>query len=64
MERLEIKKNIQKPEDQNLSFRAFDLTQSNLKNYFEPHKKDHFCILMVQTGEIGIQIENQIFNLG
>ncbi len=64
MERLEIKKNIQKPEDQNLSFRAFDLTQSNLENYFEPHKKDHFCILMVQTGEIGIQIENQIFNLG
>jgi len=64
LERLEIKKNIQKPEDQNLSFRAFDLTQSNLENYFEPHKKDHFCILMVETGEIGIQIENQIFNLG
>jgi len=64
LESLEIKKNIQKPEDQNLSFRAFDLTQSNLENYFEPHKKDHFWILMVETGEIGIQIENQIFNLG
>jgi AraC family transcriptional activator of pobA len=64
LERLEIKKNIQKPEDQNLSFRAFDLTQSNLENYLEPHKKDHFCILMVETGEIGIQIEDQIFNLG
>ena len=63
MERLEIKKNIQKPEDQNLSFRAFDLTQSNLENYFEPHKKDHFCIFLVESGEIALQIEDQKFKL-
>jgi len=63
LERLEIKKNIQKPEDQNLSFRAFDLTQSNLENYLEPHKKDHFCIFFVESGEVGLQIEDQKFKL-
>ncbi|WP_228414801.1 AraC family ligand binding domain-containing protein [Chryseobacterium sp. G0201] len=63
MERLEIKKNIQKPEDQNLSFRVFDLNQSNLKDYLEPHKKDHFCILMVESGGLGLQIEDQTFKL-
>jgi AraC family transcriptional activator of pobA len=63
LERLEIKKNIQKPEDQNLSFRVFDLNQSNLKDYLEPHKKDHFCILMVESGGLGLQIEDQTFKL-
>lgn len=63
MKRLEIKKNIQKPEDQNLSFRAFDLSLSNLENYLLPHKKDHFCILMLESGEIEIQIEDQKFKL-
>ncbi len=63
MKRLEIKKNIQKPEDQNLSFRAFDLSLSSLENYLLPHKKDHFCILMLESGEIEIQIEDQKFKL-
>lgn len=63
MKRLEIKKNIQKPEDQNLSFRAFDLNLSSLENYLLPHKKDHFCILMLESGEIEIQIEDQKFKL-
>lgn len=63
MERLEIKKNIQKSEDQNLSFRAFDLTPSNLETYLEPHKKDHFCIFLVESGEMELQIEDQKFKL-
>lgn len=63
MNRLEIKKNIQKPEDQNLSFRAFDLTPSDLETYLQPHKKDHFCIVLVESGEIGLQIEDQTFKL-
>ena len=63
MERLEIKKNIQKPEDHNLSFRTFDLTESNLKDYLQPHKNDHFCIFLVESGEIGLQIEDQVFKL-
>ncbi len=63
MDRLEIKKNIQKPEDQNLSFRAFDLTPSDLETYLQPHKKDHFCIVLVESGEIGLQIEDQTFKL-
>lgn len=63
MQRLEIKKNIQKPEDQNLSFRAFDLTELNLKDYLQPHKNDHFCIFVVESGEIGLQIEDHTFKL-
>lgn len=63
MKRLEIKKNIQKPEDKNLSFREFDLSLSSLENYLLPHKKDHFCILMLESGEIEIQIEDQKFKL-
>lgn len=63
MKRLEIKKNIQKPEDKNLSFREFDLSLSSIENYLLPHKKDHFCILMLESGEIEIQIEDQKFKL-
>jgi len=63
LKRLEIKKNIQKPEDKNLSFREFDLSLSSIENYLLPHKKDHFCILMLESGEIEIQIEDQKFKL-
>jgi AraC family transcriptional activator of pobA len=63
LDRIEIKKNIQKPEDQNLSFRVFDLTKSNLEDYLQPHKKDHFCIMMIESGEIGLQIEDHKFKL-
>ena len=42
MKKLEIKKNIQKLEDKNLSFRVFELNEENLNQYLKPHKKDHF----------------------
>lgn len=32
MKKLEIKKNIQKLEDKNLSFRVFELSEENLAN--------------------------------
>lgn len=63
MKRLEIKKNIQKPEDRNLSFRVFNLDKENLECYLQPHKKDHFCIIIVEAGKINIQIEEKIHQL-
>lgn len=58
--KLEIKKNIQKEEDKNLSFRAFDLTAENLKSYLKPHKKDHFFIIVIENGNLQIQIEDKV----
>ncbi|WP_286967288.1 helix-turn-helix domain-containing protein [Flavobacterium sp. UBA4854] len=63
MKRLEIKKNITKKEDESLSFRVYDLNKENLKNYLEPHKKDHFCILMVESGAIQLHLEEEIIHL-
>lgn len=63
MDRIEIKKNIQKPEDHNLSFRVFELKETNLTGYVKPHKKDHFCIILVKFGEIGLQIEDRELKL-
>jgi len=63
VKRLEIKKNIQKPEDKNLSFRAYDLKKEHLENYLQPHKKDHFCIFVVQSGKIELRIEDKIHYL-
>lgn len=61
--RLEIKKNIQKSEDTNLSFRVFDLNTTNIDPYLQPHKKDHFCIILVESGNINMHIEDQIYTL-
>ncbi|MFH7019250.1 AraC family transcriptional regulator [Flavobacterium sp. FlaQc-47] len=63
IKRLEIKKNIQKPEDKNLSFRVFDLNAVNIQDYLQPHKNDHFCIIIVEAGKINIQIEEKIHYL-
>ncbi|MBZ4035408.1 AraC family transcriptional regulator [Flavobacterium sp. 17A] len=63
MKRLEIKKNNKKKEDESLSFRVYDLTRENLNNYSEPHKKDHFCIIIVEQGEVQIHLEEEIIHL-
>ena len=57
--RLEIKRNIQKTEDTNLSFRVFDLNVANIDHYLQPHKKDHFCILAIESGTVEVHIEDQ-----
>lgn len=59
LKRLEIKKHIDKIEDHNLSFRVFDLSAKNDPIYLEPHKKDHFCILAIETGSIEVHIEDR-----
>ncbi|WP_291099797.1 MULTISPECIES: AraC family transcriptional regulator [unclassified Flavobacterium] len=60
LKRLEIKKNIRKVEDKNLSFRVFDLNTAHIEDYQQPHKNDHFCIIIVEAGKIDIQIEEKI----
>ncbi|WP_228452183.1 AraC family transcriptional regulator [Chryseobacterium sp. c4a] len=60
MKKLEIKKNIQKEEDKNLSFRVFDLTNDYLKEYKKPHKKDHFFIIVTEEGTLQLYIEDKV----
>lgn len=59
LKKLEIKKNIQKEEDRNLSFRVFDLTEERLEEYGKPHKKDHFLIIIIESGTLGLHIESK-----
>ena len=63
MKKLEIKKNIQKLEDKNLSFRIFELSDENLSQYLKPHKKDHFFILVIEKGKLQLHIEDKIHSL-
>ena len=63
MKKLEIKKNIQKLEDKNLSFRVFELSEENLSQYLKPHKKDHFFILVIEKGKLQLHIEDKIHSL-
>ena len=63
MKKLEIKKNIQKLEDKNLSFRVFELSKENLSQYLKPHKKDHFFILVIEKGKLQLHIEDKIHYL-
>jgi AraC family transcriptional activator of pobA len=60
LKRFEIKKNIQKTDDKNLSFRVFDLGTASVVDYLKPHKKDHFCIILVESGNIKVHIEDKI----
>ncbi|WP_294316563.1 AraC family ligand binding domain-containing protein [uncultured Chryseobacterium sp.] len=59
LKKWEIKKNIHKKEDRNLSFRVFDLTEEHLKEYKNPHKKDHFLIVVVENGTLQLHIESK-----
>ncbi|WP_205691014.1 helix-turn-helix transcriptional regulator [Cellulophaga sp. BC115SP] len=63
MNKLEIKKYILKPEDRNLSFRVFDLVECTQQTYLEPHKKDHFIILVIETGTLQLHIEEKLHYL-
>ncbi|MDN5395647.1 MAG: AraC family transcriptional regulator [Chryseobacterium sp.] len=63
LQKLEIKKNIQKEEDKNLSFRIFDLDRERLEEYLQPHKKDHFCIIVMETGHLEVHIEEKTHHL-
>lgn len=60
LNRLEIKKNIQKDEDKNLSFRVFDMEINHIEEYLKPHKKDHFCIFIIEKGTVQLQVEEKV----
>ncbi len=63
MKKLEIKKDIRKLEDKNLSFRVYELNEENLNQYLKPHKKDHFFIVVVEKGTLELHIEEKIHYL-
>ncbi|MGA6119398.1 AraC family transcriptional regulator [Sphingobacterium sp. UDSM-2020] len=63
MKKLKIKDNQQKKEDQDLSFRVFDLTKENLDQYIIAHKKDHFCIYVIENGTMQMSVEDKIHTL-
>ena len=63
LSRFEIKKNIQKIDDKNLSFRVFELGTASIKDYLKPHKKDHFFIIIVESGNIKVHVEDQLYVL-
>lgn len=60
LKRLEIRKNIKKVEDKNLSFRVYDLNINSVEDYLQPHKKDHFCIIIIETGTVKMHIEEAV----
>ncbi|MDM1063929.1 helix-turn-helix domain-containing protein [Empedobacter falsenii] len=63
MTTLKIEEYLNKNEDRNLSFRVVDIQEKLLLSYQEPHKKNHFFILLVQSGEMELMIEDKSHQL-
>lgn len=63
LKRIELKNHTRKEEDKNLSFRVFSLDKETLQEYLQPHKKDHFCIFIAESGEMNIHIEDRVKTL-
>ncbi|MUV03824.1 helix-turn-helix domain-containing protein [Flavobacterium rakeshii] len=60
IKKIDLKGFIQKPSDKNLSFRVFEFNSSSLKEYSVPHKKDHFCIFIIEKGKTTLHIEEKV----
>lgn len=63
MQRFKLKEEVEKLEDDKLSFRVFDFSNDRINRYTELHLNDHFCILMVEEGKISLQIEERSYML-
>ncbi|PVH27195.1 AraC family transcriptional regulator [Sphingobacterium corticibacter] len=63
MQRLQLKQQVLKKEDVEISFRVFDLDSKQLNDYLQPHQKDFFCIFLVEEGELKLHIEDRILTL-
>ena len=63
MQLYKLKQDIEKLEDEKLSFRVFNFSEDRVKAYAEPHQNDHFCILMVEEGKLNLQIEERSYLL-
>lgn len=46
--------------DHNLSFRLLDLDATEIPLYNEQCKRDHFCIFIIESGDLTIRIEDRI----
>lgn len=57
MQYYQLKNFNEKAEDNKLSFRVFELNKEFIQALSTPHQNDHFCIFMVEEGEIQLQIE-------
>lgn len=60
MEQMKLKQMIQKEEDHNLSFRIFELSIDRINDYSKPHQKDHFCVLIPESGNLELLIEDKL----
>lgn len=59
MKQLKIKQYSQRQEEEKLSFRLVELSTDTLLPYTLPHQKDHFCILIVESGQLKLHIEDR-----
>lgn len=59
LNKIDFKTLVNKNADSSLSFRYFDLTPNFFERYATPHKKDHFCVFMVQSGSMALHIEEK-----
>ncbi|WP_313578773.1 helix-turn-helix domain-containing protein [Chishuiella sp.] len=57
---MKLKQMIQKEEDHNLSFRIFELSIDRINDYSKPHQKDHFCVLIPESGNLELLIEDKL----
>lgn len=60
MEQMKLKQMIQKDEDHNLSFRVVELSTDRINDYLKPHQKDHFCVLIPESGNLELLIEDKL----
>ena len=44
-------------------FHIFDLSPDELRNYTEPHTKDHFCLMYIQKGQMTMHVEDRTYSL-
>ncbi len=60
MEQMKLKQMIHKDEDYNLSFRVVELSTDKINDYSKPHQKDHFCVLIPESGNLELLIEDKL----
>lgn len=60
MLKLRIGEIIQKEEDTKISFRVFNLDSENVELYLNPHQKDHFCVFVIESGELELHVEDTV----
>lgn len=60
IENLKLKDNATSLEAQNLSFRVLDLRGVDAQHLKKAVKRDHFCVFLVESGLLRLQIEDRV----